>query len=197
MKNTKRPIQPCIPGAIMSQHIIRKGFTLIELLVVIAIIGILVSILLPSLNKAKIIARRTACAGNLRSVGVGFRMYLDNNGGIMPYVANMPSQNYGESPSIVEVLAKWVEDPNTFQCPADTEPQADIDGKTYFESEGSSYEYSMMALLYQGENLDSKLSFGRKADSVCLMHDYHWFHGEQHAVGNINYLFADGHVVDY
>ena len=53
----------------------KKGFTLIELLVVIAIIGLLLAIIVPSLKKAKKVARRVVCLTNVRSFGQAFNVY--------------------------------------------------------------------------------------------------------------------------
>lgn len=61
-----------------------NGFTLIELLVVIAIISLLVSILLPSLNKAKELARQVTCMSNARQIGIAFEMYKADNNRLFP-----------------------------------------------------------------------------------------------------------------
>ncbi|MFA5292749.1 MAG: type II secretion system protein [Phycisphaerae bacterium] len=62
-----------------------KAFTLVELLVVISIIAILLAVLMPSLNKARGLAKRTICASNLRQWTIAIASYGNDNNGYFPY----------------------------------------------------------------------------------------------------------------
>ena len=69
--------------------VVRKGFTLVELLVVIAIISLLISILMPSLHKAKVLANRVVCMSNLKQIGSAIHMYAQD------WDDNLPYADYG------------------------------------------------------------------------------------------------------
>ena len=76
-----------------------RGFTLIELLVVVAIISLLVSILLPSLQRAREMTRTVVCTTNLRGVGLALHLYCEDGDDYLPFGFN-PAPGLGSDPRL-------------------------------------------------------------------------------------------------
>ena len=96
----------------------QKAFTLIELLVVIAIIALLLSIILPSMKKAKEYARKVICQSNTRQLGVVYGMYTNDNSGFFPPSSQDPEVVPDGAGTWFLVLRSYYGDPETLLCPA-------------------------------------------------------------------------------
>jgi len=106
------------------------GFTLIELLVVISIIALLISLLLPALDQAKVMAQRTACAANFRSIGVGVISFSNDNEGWPPHplfdlsdpvstwVSNIGHSIWGHAKFVQPLDEDYLDDGRVWFCPS-------------------------------------------------------------------------------
>lgn len=91
-----------------------RGFSLIDLLVSIAVIAILISILAPALSGVTESARRVRCMSNMRQIGLGLTMYLDQHHGMLPPSMYTRTDPNSVDPHSMMVLHLGDNDPNSW-----------------------------------------------------------------------------------
>ena len=194
-----------------------KKFTLIELLVVIAIIGILASLLLPALGRARKEAKKKICLANQKQFGIGLATYADDNDGVMPYgmpnktayAGNLSSHGQGSMWSdsqdwyALGLLegSNYMNSPKSYYCPLESDStNTSLNGTYGFNSGyshiGTSYFY------FSNFNHQAGVKWGRPVKSTdpggTAMTADHFvagsFNGNNHEKGyNVSYL--DGSAI--
>lgn len=169
-----------------------RGFTLVELLVVISVIALLSAILLPVTARMRSNARRIRCVNSLDQLGKAINLYVDDHEQWYPCASCMPSTEPPNGlPRICDLLARYAGS-EIFECLDDRPLDPAYGHGTYFEGEGSSYEWAeLLNHRKAGRGLGHPFL---KIEMIPILRDYEPFHGRSGTRVGINGLFFDNHV---
>jgi prepilin-type N-terminal cleavage/methylation domain-containing protein/prepilin-type processing-associated H-X9-DG protein len=173
-----------------------KGFTLIELLVVIAIISILAAILFPVFARARENARRASCMSNLKQIGLGMMMYVQDYDERYPLSKvnapqadpNMPGSKFvvtsdtacsdGHCISWMDLLQPYTKSTQLFVCPSvrnGTYPSYGYSGAIGNSSE--KYKYNFAIYVSGGNYPTSNMAEILRPSEVYAVVEYNYSAG--------------------
>ena len=182
-----------------------RGFTLIEILVVTAVIGLLISVLLPSLMQAREEARRTVCMANLKQVGAAVFSYAavnKENGPMvmLPLGDRAPRELLSTPGRLVNLGLTWptnTADPAVFLCPSQQQFSYTPDTRRLrADTVAGSYAYAAHIPAGQSPRLGALRHLAMAADDFLAGPEGVGVGRYAHRVG-YNVLYSDGSVSWY
>jgi prepilin-type N-terminal cleavage/methylation domain-containing protein/prepilin-type processing-associated H-X9-DG protein len=195
-----------------ARAVVRVGFTLIELLVVIAIIAVLAALLLPALSRAKESARATQCLNQVRQLGLGARLYADENDDTFPRSQHSAFAN-GQLPwerSIAPQLGSstmaWTNLlTGIYHCPSDKRTTPWSYGLNVYYELGPDDDYTGKPQTWRRSSQvprpSATILFAENNSSADHLMPHFWFSqsdavdmAAQRHKEQSNLAFADGHV---
>ena len=172
----------------------KSAFTLVELLVVIGIIALLISILLPALNRAREQGRSISCANNIRQIYYSLLNYSNENKTKLPLPPDI-GQTFALFPNLPVaffmtattgiadldngVLMPYLAPPGngryySMNCPSDLEAMRPVSSPTNLVARNFSYSFNGQMRTAPGMPFDTGIKFvqiRRPADKVLIVEE--------------------------
>jgi prepilin-type N-terminal cleavage/methylation domain-containing protein len=167
----------------MPQPSCRRGFTLLELVIVIGIVAILAVLAVPIISNFRERAQRVQCVANLKNLGVGANLYLQQNNDIWPQIPPVTpggaTEDYANA--WIAALEPFSVPRKTWICPT---IQSGLDNPDYSTPDVARIDYFAT-------------TFDDKPGTAHEWPRQPWFaeHGSVHGNGNL-ILFTDGSISD-
>lgn len=188
------------------------AFTLIELLVVIAIVGVLASMMLPALGRAKESARRIKCINRLRQIGLAVGLYAGDNAEYFPrsqhsaFAHHEMTWGLGLASYLNSSAGAWTNLLETlYRCPSDRRDRPWSYGLSVYFELGPHDDYEGKPLTWRRmtsiPNASATIQLAENQSAVDHLMPHFWTSladaedvaADRH-LDRANYAFVDGHA---